>query len=146
MSDDTPQNNSSKDKKVCVPCSSLDASAVLSAQDIDDQLQQQPGALAVWKHHTGAAVPKLSWTFTAKNFQSALDALNAMGRIAEDENHHPDFHLTGYRNVCVELYTHSVGGITQNDIALAQRLSEQVKVAYSPKWLKEHPEAALSSA
>ena len=136
---------------MCVPCSSLDASAVLSAKDVDDQLQQQdaPPALAVWKHHAGTAehaIPKLTWTFTAKNFRSALDALNAMGRIAEEENHHPDFHLTGYRNVCVELYTHSVGGITQNDIALAQRLSEQVKVVYSPKWLKEHPEAAFSSA
>jgi pterin-4a-carbinolamine dehydratase len=55
--------------------------------------------------------------------------------------HHPDLHLTGYRNVEVVLYTHSVGGVTENDLIMAG-LIDEVKVAYSPKWLKEHPEAA----
>jgi len=79
--------------------------------------------------------------YTARNFQAALDSINAMGAIAERENHHPDFHLTGYRNVEVVLFTHSLGGISMNDIELAKMLDADVIVDYSPKWLKSHPEA-----
>lgn len=71
-----------------------------------------------------------------------MDAMNAMGAVAERENHHPDFHLTSYRNVEIVIYTHSLHGVTENDILLASMLDSEAKVDYSPKWLKEHPEAA----
>lgn len=80
----------------------------------------------------------LSRSFTAKNFQAALNAINSMGAIAESEGHHPDFHLTNYRDVRIDLYTHSVGGITENDIVLAEQL-DRVEIVYSPKWLKDQP-------
>ena len=79
----------------------------------------------------------LSRKFTARNFQAAMDALNAMGVIAERENHHFDFHLTNYRNVKIDIYTHSVQGLTENDFILAHLL-DTVPVDYSPKWLKEN--------
>ena len=41
----------------------------------------------------------------------------------------------------VRLYTHSVGGITDNDFILATKI-DAVKVVYSPKWLRENPNAA----
>ena len=53
-----------------------------------------------------AVIPVLVCDFTAKNFQAAMDALQAMGTIAERENHHPDFHLTNYRDVRIEIFTH----------------------------------------
>ena len=87
----------------------------------------------------------LSRKFTAKNFQAALDSINAMGAIAEEQEHHPDFHLTSYRNVEVTLWTHSLGGITENDFTLAQLL-DQVPVTYSPKWLRENPAAQQKEA
>ena len=71
-----------------------------------------------------------------------MDSLNAIGTIAERENHHPDMHLTGYRNVEIVLFTHSQGGITTNDIALARMIDDEVVIEFSPKWLKAHPEAA----
>ena len=80
-----------------------------------------------------------------KTFQAALDAINAMGAIAERENHHPDFHLASYREVRVDIYTHSVKGVTENDITLAELFMQEVKIVYSPKWLKEHPEAQQST-
>ena len=83
--------------------------------------------------------------FTAKNFQAAMDAIQAMGIIAERENHHPDFHLTNYRDVRIEIFTHKLQGITENDVALAEMFSKEVKISYSPKWLKEHPEALPTS-
>lgn len=86
-------------------------------------------------------VEKISRSFTAKNFQSALDAINDIGQIAEREGHHPDIHLTSYREVEIVLTTHSLGGVTENDIALAKMLDEQVKIVYSPRWLKDNPDA-----
>ena len=59
--------------------------------------------------------------------------------------HHPDLHITGYRNVEVVLWTHAVGGLTENDLIMAELIDQGVKVAYSPKWLREHPEAAATA-
>jgi 4a-hydroxytetrahydrobiopterin dehydratase len=42
--------------------------------------------------------------------------------VAELEGHHPDLHLTGYRNVAVELWTHAAGGLTENDFILAAKI------------------------
>lgn len=128
----------------CVPCSSLDKSHILSSDDISKRL---PAELPLWKlveKNSGSDDPSvymLSRSFTSKNFQCALDSINEMGAIAEREQHHPDFHLINYREVEVDLYTHKLGGITENDIALAKLFDSSVQVEYSPKWLKEHPEA-----
>jgi len=130
-------------QKRCVPCEGLDASAVLSVVQVTSRLER---TLPLWKLQTlptGSDSEKqmISKSLIAKDFQAALDSLNAMGAIAEREGHHPDFHLTGYRNVQVDLFTHTLQGITENDLTLAELL-DQVPVLYSPKWLKEHPEAA----
>ena len=45
-----------------------------------------------------------------KDFGAALAFFNQIGEIAEKEDHHPDLHLTGYRDVRVELSTHAIGG------------------------------------
>lgn len=115
----------------------MDPSHLLSAESVQAKLAQLP----LWKLVDG----KLSMQFVAKNFEAALDALNAFGAIAERESHHPDLHLTSYRNVEVILYTHKLGGITEADIALASMIQSEVKVEYSPKWLREHPEAQTSA-
>jgi 4a-hydroxytetrahydrobiopterin dehydratase len=83
----------------------------------------------------------LSRKFVCKNFHSALDCINSCGAIAEREGHHPDFHVTNYREVEICMWTHSVSGITQNDVDLCGMLDKEVVVSYSPKWLKQHPEA-----
>ena len=59
-----------------------------------------------------AAMPCLRRSFVAKDFQAALDFLNAAGKLAEEMGHHPDLHIVSYRTVVVEIYTHSVGGVT----------------------------------
>ncbi|KAL7528739.1 hypothetical protein ACHAWF_002687 [Thalassiosira exigua] len=117
----------------CIPCESLDKSHLLSNDAVDGELIN----MKLWTR----AENKLLRSYTAKNFQRAMDSLVAIGRIAERENHHPDMHLTGYRNVEIVLYTHSLGGISANDIALARMIDAEVDIDYSPKWLKSHPEA-----
>lgn len=88
---------------------------------------------------------KLSRSYTARNFQCALNDLVAIGKIAEREGHHPDLHLTNYRDVEIVLYTHSLGGVSPNDVALARMIDAEVVFDYSPKWLKSHPEAKKRS-
>ena len=84
-------------------------------------------------------------SFTCKHFQAALDFIQAGGAIAERRGHHPDFHLTSYKNVDVVIYTHSLGGITENDFNLAEEL-DKIPVQYSPEFLKEHPQCEMSGS
>jgi pterin-4a-carbinolamine dehydratase len=147
----------------CVPCSSLDKSHLIPAEVIRARLAQHellPGwSVRTVMHSTIAAAQTgqggggdvdgestmLYRKFTAKHFQAALDAINAMGRIAEKENHHPDLHLTDYRDVMVEIYTHKLGGVCENDFTLAKLFDEQVPIEYSPKWLKDNPSMMISN-
>ena len=57
-------------------------------------------------------------------FAVALDFFQRVGQIAEVEDHHPDLHLVGYRNVAIELWTHAVGGLTENDFILAAKIDQ----------------------
>lgn len=58
-----------------------------------------------------------------KNFVEAMEHLRQVGEVAEAEQHHPDLHLTGYRNVRIELTTHAIGGLSENDFVLAAKIN-----------------------
>ena len=60
--------------------------------------------------------------WTARNFATAAQFFQEVAILAEAEGHHPDFHLTGYREVAVDLTTHAVGGLTENDFILAAKI------------------------
>ena len=61
-----------------------------------------------------------------KHFVDAMELLNRVAEIAESEQHHPDLHLTGYRNVRIELTTHAIGGLSENDFILAAKVDQVV--------------------
>ena len=126
----------------CAPCESLDSSMSLPLEKAQSEITSELPLWSLTPNDTNQHVLKISRTFTAKNFQCALDAINDVGKIAEREGHHPDFHLTSYRNVEIVLYTHSVGGVTINDLTLAKQIEEEISFSYSPKWLRENPLAA----
>jgi 4a-hydroxytetrahydrobiopterin dehydratase len=58
--------------------------------------------------------------FAFADFSSALDFVNALGWIAERENHHPDLEL-GWGRCRVRFSTHDVGGISRNDFICAAK-------------------------
>ena len=95
-------------------------------------------ALPLWR--LGEDGKSIERSFTAKSFLAAMDWFNRVAVLAEAETHHPDLHLTSYRDVRVVLSTHAVGGLTRPDAILAAKL-DHVLVDYSPKWLAQHPEA-----
>lgn len=58
------------------------------------------------------------------DFEAGIDFFRHVARIADAEDHHPDLHLVGYRNVTIELSTHAVGGLTENDFILAAKINQ----------------------
>lgn len=65
---------------------------------------------------------KLRRTFKFKDFRQALDFVNRVGEIAEQEGHHPDITIN-YNRVRLELVTHAIGGLSENDFIVAAKAS-----------------------
>ncbi|HIJ66246.1 MAG TPA: 4a-hydroxytetrahydrobiopterin dehydratase [Candidatus Hydrogenedentes bacterium] len=61
--------------------------------------------------------------FSFKDFRSALGFTNAVGEIAETENHHPDIYLTRGK-VKVTIWTHKIDGLTESDFVLAAKVDQ----------------------
>jgi 4a-hydroxytetrahydrobiopterin dehydratase len=62
--------------------------------------------------------------FILHNFMDAVDFIDRIAPIAEDEKHHPDIHLTQYRNLRVGLTTHEVGGLSEKDFIVALKIND----------------------
>jgi 4a-hydroxytetrahydrobiopterin dehydratase len=85
-----------------------------------EQAREQLAALEGWRlTHDGNRIRK-EWK--VKNFMAGLRFFNECAGVAEDDNHHPDLHIEGYRNVAVELWTHAIGGLSENDFILAAKI------------------------
>ncbi|MEK7585600.1 MAG: 4a-hydroxytetrahydrobiopterin dehydratase [Patescibacteria group bacterium] len=75
-----------------------------------------------WQVVAGAhGLKKLSYEFTFPTFLAAVDFVNKIAPVAEAEGHHPDLYIF-YNRVRVELYTHSIGGLSENDFILASKI------------------------
>ncbi len=61
--------------------------------------------------------------YTVKDFMSAVRSINVIADLAEGENHHPDIHLTGYRKLRIDLSTHAINGLSDNDFILAAKIN-----------------------
>ena len=72
-----------------------------------------------WELVDGTCLRK---TVTCKNFLDAVGLIQRIAPIAEAEDHHPDLHLTGYKRLTIELSTHAIGGLSENDFILAAKL------------------------
>lgn len=57
-----------------------------------------------------------------KNFKAVLDLVNKIGSLAEEEGHHPNLYLYGYKKLRIELSTHAIGGLSENDFILAAKI------------------------
>jgi 4a-hydroxytetrahydrobiopterin dehydratase len=65
---------------------------------------------------------QITTTVVRKDFRDALLYLGAVAYLAEKANHHPDITI-GWNKVTLTLSTHSAGGLTANDTALARQIS-----------------------
>src|SRR5438105_2499580 len=86
------------------------------------QVQEHLLALSQWRLTPDGRRIRREWR--VKDFATALDFFQRVGQVAEAEGHHPDLHLAGYRNVAIEISTHVVGGLTENDFILAAKIDQ----------------------
>jgi 4a-hydroxytetrahydrobiopterin dehydratase len=66
---------------------------------------------------------KLERQFKFPDFKAALAFVNRVGEVAEQQNHHPDIFFT-WGQARIQIWTHSVQGLTENDFILAAKISE----------------------
>jgi 4a-hydroxytetrahydrobiopterin dehydratase len=64
-------------------------------------------------------------TIEFEEFMEGIDFVNNVGEIADDAQHHPDI-MIKHTKVTIKLTTHDVGGVTDLDIQLAQRIDNLV--------------------
>jgi 4a-hydroxytetrahydrobiopterin dehydratase len=101
-----------KEKK-CKPCEG--GTPPLRSQQISNFLKELQTKWEVIDN------TKIRQTYKFKNFREALDFANKVGEIAEEEQHHPDLHVY-YGKVTIDLSTHAIGGLSENDFIMASKI------------------------
>jgi 4a-hydroxytetrahydrobiopterin dehydratase len=97
--------------KTCVPCRG--GTPPLQGEELDDLRRQVPEWEVIEEHH-------LRRRFRFKNFREALDFVNRVGELAEEQGHHPDVSFGwGYAEITV--FTHKIDGLTESDFIFAAK-------------------------
>ncbi len=108
-------------EKKCTPCSGDETPIPIEkAKELHKQLQE--GWQREENHH-------LEKEFRFKNFDKPLQFVNDIGRIAEEEGHHPEIFLT-WGKVKITLYTHKIDGLSENDFILADKIDQTYRDYY----------------
>lgn len=100
-------------KKKCVPCEGGMES--LKQEEVFGLMEQIDG----WNVDGDFKV--IFKEFKFKDFIGATNFVNKIAEIAEEEGHHPDIHIF-YNKVVLELTTHAIGGLSENDFILAAKI------------------------
>ena len=87
----------------------------------EGEVREAIGAIGGWEVLEGSTRIRRTWT--VRNFKAGMAFLEEVAELAEREGHHPDLHLTGYRHVAIELTTHAIGGLSENDLILASKIN-----------------------
>jgi len=102
-------------KKKCIPCEDKSIKP-FGKKEAVIYMKQIPK----WELVKGAK--QISRTWLLKDFVNALKFVNSFGKLAEKEGHHPDI-LISYNKVVLDLWTHSIGGLSENDFILAAKIN-----------------------
>jgi len=85
----------------------------------EDQIKTRLAAVPGWKRK-GLEITKV---FEHKDFVRAMGFVNSVALLAEKANHHPDIDIR-WNTVTLTLSTHSAGGLTEKDFALAEVIDQ----------------------
>jgi len=99
------------DKK-CVPCRG--GVPPLQGDELSRFSLQLPGWKVIEEHH-------IAKSFLFPDFRSALDFVNRVGKVAEEEGHHPDLTLS-WGKVDAKIFTHKIRGLTESDFVLGAKI------------------------
>lgn len=102
--------------KKCLPCEG--GTPPLSAEEIKPYLDEAKGWNLV-------RLEKIFKEFKFKDFKEAMLFVNRIASLAKEEGHHPDFAIL-YNRVILNLSTHSIGGLSENDFIMAAKIDKLV--------------------
>ena len=100
--------------KMCVPCRG--GVPPLQGSELAALKAQLPNWEVMDEHH-------LSRNYSFPDFRQALDFVNRVGEVAEEQGHHPDILLTWGR-VGITLWTHKIDGLTESDFIIAAKIEK----------------------
>jgi 4a-hydroxytetrahydrobiopterin dehydratase len=101
--------------KKCVPCEA--GVSPMTKSEAEAYLANVPG----WTLSEDGK--KISREFTFKDFREAMRFVNAVADLAESEGHHPDISIV-WNRVGLELSTHAIKGLSENDFILAAKIAK----------------------
>ncbi len=101
--------------KKCIPCRI--GAPTLNEDEIKELIKELKEGWEVIDNK------KLKKTYKFKDFKEALEFTNKVGKLAEEEGHHPVIHLS-WGKVVLELWTHKIGGLHENDFILAAKIDK----------------------
>ncbi|MFU8816389.1 MAG: 4a-hydroxytetrahydrobiopterin dehydratase [Pseudomonadales bacterium] len=104
-------------RQSCEPCT--EGSPAVPQAEWPPLLAALPG----WRIDTEDGVPLLTRGYRFDNFVQALEFANAVGQLAEAENHHPRL-VVEYGRAAVSWWTHAIGGLHRNDFIMAARTDQ----------------------
>ena len=84
-----------------------------------DQITNELQSIKEWK----LAGKEITKTYVHKDFVGAMGFVNSVALLAEKANHHPDIDIR-WNKVTLTLSTHSAGGLTEKDFALANAIEQ----------------------
>ena len=100
--------------KKCIPCEG--GIPALDAEEVKKLLEELQG----WNL---TSEKKITKDFHFVNFKHNMDFVNKIAALAESEGHHPDLFIS-YARLTVELYTHAIDGLSENDFILAAKIDK----------------------
>jgi 4a-hydroxytetrahydrobiopterin dehydratase len=74
-----------------------------------------------WQVTTGN--DKIFKEYLFVNYKHTMEFVNKVANLAEEEGHHPDLHVY-YGRVVIELWTHAINGLSENDFILAAKIDK----------------------
>jgi 4a-hydroxytetrahydrobiopterin dehydratase len=92
--------------------------ATLSASEVEERIPLVPG----WELVDDGKMIRFTERMT--DFMAAIDMVNKVAAIAEEEQHHPDIQVRSYRTLQLDFSTHSIGGLTDNDFIMAAKVNQ----------------------
>ncbi|HKT87516.1 MAG TPA: 4a-hydroxytetrahydrobiopterin dehydratase [Candidatus Sulfotelmatobacter sp.] len=98
--------------KPCVPCRG--GVPPLKGGDLEKLRRSVPDWTVANEHH-------LHREFRFPDFKQALDFVNGIGALAEEQGHHPDI-LLAWGKAAITLWTHSINGLTESDFIMAAKI------------------------
>jgi 4a-hydroxytetrahydrobiopterin dehydratase len=101
-------------KKKCKPCDG--GTAPLNKNEVAEYKKH---IKADWKVKGN----KISKEYAFVNYKHTMDFVNKVANLAEEEGHHPDMHVY-YGKVVIELWTHAINGLSENDFILASKIDK----------------------